>query len=376
MVSSAFSYLLSKHASFCQFGSNDDVYFEEALQQACLAVGNTHPNPPVGAVVVKDGVVIAKGHTEPVGGLHAEIVALNQAGLKAVGATLYVTLEPCNHFGKTPPCVDRILESGIRRVAVLLRDPNPHVKGGGLERLAAAGVVVDLCADSVLRQRAEELLLPFARFILKHRPYVVVKVASSQDRMMAQKPGVRTLITGEESQRLVHRLRGACDAILVGGRTVTIDNPRLTVRLGESLNAKQPLKVVLDSQLVTDPDCLVYASCNGVLVFHTAQAPSERRELFSRRNLKTVEITSDAKGRINIQHALQYLGDLGITSVMIEPGPKLLKSFVEGQHIDELWWFRSPTVLGESGLPMPEFFINEPKQLNVGSDILLIITPK
>lgn len=376
MFSSAFSHLLAKHISPSSSHAGDEVFFAEALQQAYLAVGRTHPNPPVGAVVVKDGVVIARGYTEAAGGLHAEVVALNQAGENAKGATLYVTLEPCNHFGKTPPCVDRILESGIKRVAVALRDPNPHVKGGGLERLKSAGVIVDICQAPVLRQKAEELLRPFKSFILQHRPYVVVKVASSQDGMMAEKPGMRTHMTGYESQQMVHHLRNACDAILVGGHTVTVDNPKLTVRLDEHHKYHQPLKVVLDSRLMTDPASLVYQPSGDVLVLHTPQASLERRQLFEHHHLKTTEVCSDASGYVHIDNALALLAERGIMSVLVEPGPRLLTSLMRGGYLDELWWFKSPVLLGQSALRMPELALKDPKQWAMGSDTLLIAAPK
>lgn len=376
MFSSAFSYLLTKHILPSPSDAGDEVFFEEALQQAYLAVGCTHPNPPVGAVVVKDGAVIARGHTEAAGGLHAEVVALNQAGENAKGATLYVTLEPCNHFGKTPPCVDRILESGIKRVAVALRDPNPHVKGGGLERLKSAGVIVDICQTPVLLQKAEELLRPFKFFILQHRPYVVVKVASSQDGMMAEKPGVRTHMTGHESQQMVHHLRSVCDAILVGGHTVMVDNPKLTVRLNEHHKYHQPLKVVLDSRLMTDPTSLVYQPSGDVLVLHTPQASLERRQLFEHHHLNTTEVHSDASGYVHIDSALALLAERGIMSVLVEPGPSLLASLMRGGYLDELWWFKSPVLLGQSALRMPELALQDPKQWPMGSDTLLIAAPK
>lgn len=376
MFSSAFSHLLAKHILPGPSYAGDEMFFEEALRQAYMAVGRTHPNPPVGAVVVKDGVVIARGHTEVAGGLHAEIVALNQAGENAKGATLYVTLEPCNHFGKTPPCVDRILEAGIKRVAVSLRDPNPHVKGGGLERLKSAGIIVDICQAPVLLQKAEELLRPFKSFILQDRPYVVVKVASSQDGMMAEKPGVRTYMTGHESQTLVHRLRNACDAILVGGHTVTVDNPKLTVRLDEPRKYPQPLKVILDSRLMTDPTSLVYQPSSDVLVLHTPEASLQRRRLFEQHHLKTKEVCPDARGHVHIGNSLALLAEYGILSVLVEPGPRLLASFLQEGHLDELWWFKSPILFGQSALHMPEFSLKESKQWLMGSDTLLIAAPK
>ncbi|MCD6129075.1 bifunctional diaminohydroxyphosphoribosylaminopyrimidine deaminase/5-amino-6-(5-phosphoribosylamino)uracil reductase RibD, partial [Candidatus Bipolaricaulota bacterium] len=219
-----------------------EEYMRRALELARLGEGYTRPNPLVGAVVVKDGEVIAEGYHARYGGPHAEMVALSRAGERARGADLYVNLEPCVHWGKTPPCVDRIIAAGIRRVILAARDPNPLVNGKGVDKLRSAGIEV---VEGVLREEAEKLNEIFFHWVKTQRPFVALKLAMSLDGKIASRTGKSRWITGEEARKKVHELRRRYAAVLVGVNTVLTDDPQLTVR---EVEGPQPLRIVLDSR--------------------------------------------------------------------------------------------------------------------------------
>jgi diaminohydroxyphosphoribosylaminopyrimidine deaminase / 5-amino-6-(5-phosphoribosylamino)uracil reductase len=227
---------------------NDDDYMAMALELAALGAGHVSPNPMVGAVVVKDGQVVGKGYHQAVGGPHAEVHALDAAGAKASGATLYVTLEPCNHYGRTPPCTHKILNAGIKRVVVAMADPNPDVTGGGNHYLQARGIELTC---GVQEKAAKRLNESFVKFIRVKRPFVTLKMAATLDGRIATRTGDARWVTGEAARHRVHLMRHAVDAILVGVGTIAADNPQLTTRLGDG----GPVPASILSVLCWTHDC-------------------------------------------------------------------------------------------------------------------------
>jgi diaminohydroxyphosphoribosylaminopyrimidine deaminase/5-amino-6-(5-phosphoribosylamino)uracil reductase len=354
MATSAFLHLLSSSSS----GAASSM-MEQAWRQAVRGIGRTRPNPPVGCVVATDdGRVLGVGHHARAGDRHAEVVALDDVVARhgagaARGQTLHVTLEPCTHHGRTPPCVDRILHEGIGRVVVGALDPNPRVHGGGVERLRAAGVVVDVVraasppravdfagcdVDDATRCRA--MLQPFASTMTRQRPWVVLKTATSLDGRVATRTGASRFITGDASRSLVHALRDAVDAVVVGASTVRIDDPALTVRDAPSGPdaRRDPLRVVLDRRAEVAPGARVFAP-PGALVLHdpaTTWTPPP--------GVEGVACGTDPPG------VLAELGRRGVLAVLVEAGPRLAASFLRAGAVDELWWFHAPIVVGGDGV--------------------------
>jgi diaminohydroxyphosphoribosylaminopyrimidine deaminase / 5-amino-6-(5-phosphoribosylamino)uracil reductase len=328
---------------------DDERFMALAIDEAERGLGRTYPNPPVGAVVVKDGRVIATGYHAQAGLPHAEAAALDEAGAAAQGATLYVTLEPCTHFGRTPPCADRALTAKLARVVVGVTDPNPAVRGGGLEKLRAGGVLVRLLDQGPVAARARALIAPFASSMERARPYVVAKVASSLDGRVATRTGQARWITGPESRRLVHALRDRVDAVLVGSGTVLGDDPALTVR---EVPGRNPCRVVVDGRLQTAPSAQVYQRHEGdmaaALVLHAAAAAA-RVAAFD--GAGVLRLPCGGGERVDLALALRALGARGLTSVLVEPGPGLLGALLAGGLVDELWWFTAPVLIGADGRP-------------------------
>lgn len=335
----------------------DDHFLWRAAQQADLGQGRCSPNPPVGAVVVRDGVVVGEGFHARAGGAHGEVEALDRAGANARGATLYVTLEPCNHHGRTGPCTERILAEGIRRVVVGVRDPNPHVVGNGMARLSSEGVEVSL-AQGPSADRCAALIAPFAKNSLQQAPWVVAKVAASLDGRVG-KPGVpRFPITGPVAQNWVHTLRDRVDAILVGAGTTIGDDPSLSVRheIPERPDAKNPVRFVIDSALRTSPRARVYQRQErdpegrpGAYVVHIPGLEADVLGRFDEAGVQRIEVPPDA-GQVSIPALWAALSRLGLTSVLVEPGPRLFRALIDHAVIDELWWFQAPVLLGTEAL--------------------------
>jgi diaminohydroxyphosphoribosylaminopyrimidine deaminase/5-amino-6-(5-phosphoribosylamino)uracil reductase len=318
----------------------DSQWMRRALELAERGWGQVSPNPLVGAVVVSDGQVVGEGAHRRFGGAHAETEALDAAGTRARGATLYVTLEPCTHHGKTPPCVDAIIRAGIARVVVAIRDPNPQA-GGGIERLQAAGIHADV---GVLADGAAELNAPFLHAFRSDRPWVTLKLAVSLDAAIAYASRTSSWLTGPEARRRVHHLRAGFDAIAVGMGTVLADDPLLTVRDADPPRIP-PTRVIfsrtgrlpLTSRLAQRTDEA------PVLVFGTATDPSYDHAL---RGLG-VEVLNSA----SITDALHQLRGRGIQSLLVEGGASLTASLLESDLIDRLVLFQAPIVLGEGSVP-------------------------
>jgi diaminohydroxyphosphoribosylaminopyrimidine deaminase/5-amino-6-(5-phosphoribosylamino)uracil reductase len=318
-----------------------------ALTLGRRGLGNTWPNPAVGAVVVKDGVVIGRGWTQPGGRPHAETEALRRAGEQARGGTLYVTLEPCSHHGKTPPCVDAIISAGIARVVSALGDPNPKVAGEGYARLRAAGIAVTegLGAEEARRDHAGHI-----RRILDDRPHVTLKFAVSADGKAALAGRQPVQITGEETRARVHMMRAMSDAILVGIGTVLADDPELTCRLPGML-AASPVRVVLDPALRLPLQSRLVAGAGKVpvWVFCTKDAPAEREQMLAGLGV-TVIRTDSGSGGLDFPAVLRALGERGITRLMVEGGPRVAASLLRADIVDEAVLLRGSLTIGAEGV--------------------------
>jgi diaminohydroxyphosphoribosylaminopyrimidine deaminase/5-amino-6-(5-phosphoribosylamino)uracil reductase len=325
--------------------SDDEKMMMAALEQGRL--GHPSPNPHVGAVVVKNGEVIAKGHHERAGEDHAETAALKAAGTKAKGATLYVTLEPCNHVGRTPPCTDSILAAKVARVVIGCRDPNPHVAGGGVEKLRAAGIDVVI---GVREPDARALIAPWSKFVTKGLPYLSLKLALSLDGRIATRSGASKWVTGPEARVRVHALRAAHDAIAIGIGTAVADDPRLTVR---DAPGGSPVRVVFDTKLRLPPHARLVESASEIptLVLCSVDAPASNEEALVTRGVEVVRAPSSAEGRIDPQAALRLLASRGIVTLMVEGGAELAGSILAGRLCDELHAFIAPSLLGPRGRP-------------------------
>lgn len=369
----------------------DAEWMKLALQLAAAALGQTSPNPVVGAVVVRDGELVGMGAHLRAGEPHAEVHALRMAGEKAAGAVLYVTLEPCNHHGKTPPCTEQIIAAGIRKVVVGCRDPHPLVQGSGIARLRSAGleVVVGVCEEE-----ARRLNRFFFKWAETGRPFVTVKTAATLDGKLAAYTGDSRWVTGEAARRQVHRMRREHDAVMVGINTVLQDDPQLTVRLGQG--NKQPLRVVVDSQLRLPLDCrLVRDGEAPTLIFTTAGSPEEKRARLQELGVEVAVVPAapspDGKSgepamRVDLAAAMRELGKRGVTSVLAEGGGTLNFALLERRLVDQVVAFIAPKLIGGRQAPTPFDGTGWPEMAaavrlvdvrmeQVGEDYCLIGTP-
>ncbi|TMB28354.1 MAG: bifunctional diaminohydroxyphosphoribosylaminopyrimidine deaminase/5-amino-6-(5-phosphoribosylamino)uracil reductase RibD [Deltaproteobacteria bacterium] len=326
----------------------------EALVEAERGRGRTHPNPIVGALVVSGGRVIACGHHERAGGPHAEVVALEKAGARARGADLYVTLEPCNHHGRTPPCTDAILASGVRRVVVGSIDPNPLVHGRGIRRLRGAGVRVD---PGVLGEECDRANEQWFKFITRKIPWVVLKAAVTLDGKLATRSGDSRWVTGPLARARVHELRDRLDAVLIGIGTALADDPRLTAR---GKGQRDPVRIVVDPRARLSPEArlLRQRSAAETIVAVTLAAPRERVRALEQSGATILRCRHDRKGRILLRDLLRRIAGRGLTTVLVEGGSRILGSFLRERSWDELFLFFAPKVLGEdalswAGMPSP-----------------------
>ena len=314
---------------------------QEAIQIAKKGCGNVHPNPCVGAVLVKNGRVILSGAHLKFGGSHAEVAAISKNPSLARGATLYVTLEPCAHYGKTPPCADFVARHGIKKVVIGMQDPNPLVSGRGLRFLKKARLEV-VCG--VLEKECRELNKDFSHWIRHQMPYVLVKAAQSLDGKIATRSGESRWITGSPARKFGHQLRAEADAILVGVNTVLKDNPRLSARA--SKKAPQPLKVILDSHLRTPVSAKVFSrqSPAPVIIFTTEAAAKNRRNLY--RGKAEIISVKKKNGHVDLISALKILGKRGVVKLLIEGGGEVISSAFSAGVVKEAYFFIAPTVIG------------------------------
>lgn len=344
---SAFAHLLPSPTTTTSPPGTWDAALDVALQAAASGIGRTRPNPPVGCVIVAaDGTVLGRGFHARAGEAHAEVRAIEDAkarhGVDAVsGATAVVTLEPCAHHGRTPPCATRLIAEGVRRVVVGCRDPNPQVDGKGIAALRAAGIDV-VIVDGPRADACAAMLQPFSSLVARKRPWVILKTATTLDGKVATSTGVSRFITGPQSRRLVHGLRDAVDAVVVGAGTALADDPALTVRNWQRPDGtaiRDPLRVLLDArgeiplthQLFDPP---------GALRFHEAL----------RRPKPIPGVENVGLDRVRLPAVLEVLGARGLLAVLIEAGPRLAAGALRDGVVDELWWFRAPSLIGGDGV--------------------------
>ena len=330
--------------------SVDQRYMQLALTLGRRGQGRTWPNPAVGAVVVKDGVIVGRGWTQPGGRPHAEPEALRRAGEAARGATLYVTLEPCSHFGKSPPCVDAVIASGISRVVSAIEDPNPEVAGKGHAKLRAAGITVDVGLGAA--EAAYDHAGHFRR-IRDRRPHVILKLAVSADDKIAAAGRRPVAITGDVAKTRVHLLRAHCDAILVGIGTVLADDPLLTCRL-PGMEARSPVRVVLDRSLRIPGESRLVHSARAtplwVATSETAEAAAAMK--LGAAGAQVLRIPSDlAKPGLDLTGVLHALSEKGVSRLMVEGGARVASSLVSAGLADEIWLLRGPATVGADGVP-------------------------
>jgi len=328
----------------------DARFMQLALTLGRRGQGRTWPNPAVGAVVVKDGVIIGRGWTQPGGRPHAEREALKRAGDAARGATLYVTLEPCSHFGKSPPCVDAVIAAGIARVVSAIEDSNPEVAGQGHTKLRAAGIAVDvgLQAAEAARDHAGHF-----RRVRDRRPHVILKLAVSADDKIGAPGHKPVAITGEAARTRVHLLRAQCDAILVGIGTVLADDPSLTCRL-PGMEACSPVRVVLDRSLrIPGTSRLVHSARETplwVMTSDLSEAPAAMKLGAAGAQVIRVAAAATPPG-LDLPAVLHALSEKGISRLMVEGGARVASSFVAAGLIDEVWLLRGPDAVGADGIP-------------------------
>jgi diaminohydroxyphosphoribosylaminopyrimidine deaminase/5-amino-6-(5-phosphoribosylamino)uracil reductase len=324
-----------------------------ALKEARKGMGRTSPNPCVGAVVVRDQAVIATGYHKKAGTPHAEIHALRQAGASACGATLYVTLEPCNHTGRTPPCSRAIVASGINRVVVGMEDPNPLVDGGGNRYLQSQGLEV---LSGVLAAECREINRPFIKHITQGLPWVVMKAGMSLDGRISYQPHQSGWITGTASVRKVHRLRDRVDAILVGSTTVMVDDPALTTRLPHG-RGRDPIRIILDTHLrISESARLLHLDSSApTWIFCGTGVSREKMEKFSGSGKVSIcQVGCGKDGRVDLRQMLMLLAREGVTSLLVEGGATIHGAFLREKLVDHVNLFIAPIFAGSQGTPVVE----------------------
>ncbi|GGD03913.1 riboflavin biosynthesis protein RibD [Thalassobacillus devorans] len=318
----------------------DEQYIKLAIDMAKPTVGQTSPNPAVGAVVVKDNEVVGLGVHIKAGEAHAEVNALKMAGDKAAGATIYVTLEPCSHYGKTPPCAQAIIDAGMKRVVIASSDPNPQVAGRGVKMLENAGIEV---VTGVLKEQADHLNTDFFHYIETGTPYVFLKTAMTLDGKIATSSGESKWITGEAARNDGHNYRRRCDAILVGVQTVINDDPKLTTRIEG--NGKNPIRIILDNHLRTplSSQLLQNDEAPTWIITSSRVSPHQLKAYRSKGHVEVISLKSPA---IKIAEVLSYLGEKEVTSLLVEGGGTIADAFVRAGKINELITYIAPKLLG------------------------------
>lgn len=322
-----------------------EYYMRQAIRLALKAKGKTFPNPLVGAVVVKNGSIVGRGYHKMAGEYHAEVAALTNADGEALGSRLYVTLEPCQHFGKTPPCVDMIVESGVSEVIVATRDPNPVNNGKGILKLRRNGIKV---IEGVLKKEATRINEIFNKYITTGLPFVIVKVAQSLDGKIATYTGESRWITSDEARRYAHKLRADADAILVGVNTILKDDPLLTVRYRlRAQGLSQPIKIILDSKLRTPPDARIFSKTESqapVIIATSKNALLNRIRRLEKKGARILFIKS-------LHGLMKQLAALEISSVLIEGGGETIASALRERLVDKIYIFIAPKLIGGRDAP-------------------------
>lgn len=354
----------------------DKFFMERALRLAEKGVGSTSPNPMVGAVLVKDGEIIGEGFHKKAGEPHAEVLALKQAGERARGAELFVTLEPCSHYGRTPPCVQAIIKAGVTGVVAAMEDPNPLVSGRGIKMLEEAGIQVRV---GVMEERARKLNEVFIKYITTKKPFVVGKIAQSLDGKIALSSGISRWITGEPARIRAHELRSRYDAVMVGIGTVLADDPLLTCRLPG--REKDPVKIVVDSTLKIPVNARLFQDSGKVIIAATQKADRQKMRVLKELGADIIETESNGGDMVNLPQLFEILGTMGITGVLVEGGSRLLASLSKEELLDKLIIFMAPRLIGAEGLSsVGNLFVDELKKTprftiesleQIGEDIML-----
>jgi len=328
-----------------------NIFMREALRHARKGLGRTSPNPAVGAVIVREGRVIAGGYHRRAGGNHAEVEALAGLGGKAKrGDILYVTLEPCNHQGRTPPCTKAILSSGLKKVVVGMRDPNPRVSGGGCEFLAGKGVEVTV---GILEPECRRLNEAYIKFVTTGRPFVAAKSALTVDGWTGTSTGHSQWITNEKSRQFVHRLRDKADGVMVGVGTVVADDPSLTARLGNR-KGRDPLRIIVDTHLRIPPEAKVLNtdSPSGTVIAVGDDVPAARLRRIQKGGVSAL-LCPKKGGRVDLAALMDILGKMSVVSLLVEGGSTLMGSLIRERLIDKFYFFVAPKILGGGdGIPV------------------------
>ena len=327
-----------------------------ALALARRGLGNAWPNPAVGCVVVRHGRVVGRAVTAPGGRPHAERLALTMAGPAARGATAYVTLEPCSHHGRTPPCTEALIAAGVARVVIAIRDPDPRVDGAGIAQLRAAGIAV---TEGGLAAEAEEVNAGFFSRVRRGRPLVTLKLASTLDGRIASRSGESRWITGEPARRMAHALRGRHDAVMVGVGTVMMDDPDLTCRL-PGYKPVSLVRVVADSHLRTRLTSRLVATAGQTPTWLITRdgADAGRRRALEQAGAAVITVAAGTPG-VDLSAALTVLAGRGITRVLVEGGAQMAAALLRADLVDRVAWFHAPTVMGGDGWPAAEAFGTE-----------------
>lgn len=334
-------------ASDCQHHA---AYMKLALREALKAKGRTSPNPLVGAVIVTGKTIVGKGFHQKAGTPHAEIYAFAQAGERASGATLYVTLEPCNHHGRTPPCTHAVLQAGIQKVVVGMTDPNPLVSGKGIAFLQSHGVEV---VTGILEKECRRINYPFLKWIETGLPWVILKAGVSLDGKIATAKGHSNWITNEKSRRIVHHLRDQVDAILIGVDTALHDDPSLTTRL-PGKGHRDPVRVVLDTnlRLPVTARLITQDSAAATLIFCRSDCDEQRKQKLQQAGAVVVPVTLGVDGQIDLKVVLSELGSREMTSILVEGGGKVHGAFLRHRLVDQVQLFYGPCFLGGDGISL------------------------
>lgn len=362
----------------------DEQYMQRALDLAALALGRTSPNPVVGAVIVQGDKIVGEGYHQKAGTEHAEIHALRQAGNLARGATVYVTLEPCSHYGKTPPCADALIAAGVSRVVAAVLDPNPLISGQGMEKLKRAGIETQI---GVLAEPAQRLNEVFFKYITTDRPFIAMKTAMTLDGKIATFQGNSKWITSAPAREYVHQLRNRYDGIMVGIGTVIADDPRLNTRLNDT-DVHDPVRIIIDGELLLPITSQIVKTSRQqrTLVFTSHYAEPDREERLKSYGVEVIR-TDGKTDQLDLNRIMHYLGQQGITSVLIEGGAGLNASLWEHGLVDKVYWFIAPKIVGGVKAPGPIAgagipVMNEAIELTnmrveqVGTDLLIEAYPR
>ena len=353
--------------------NNNELFIRKCIKLATLGEGKVSPNPLVGAIVVDiDENVVGEGYHQKYGEAHAEINALNKAGNRAKGGTIYINLEPCSHWGKTPPCADRIIEAGIKKLVIGMIDPNPLVAGEGIRKCQAAGIDVTI---GVLNKECEKLNEIFIKNITKNKPFIAIKTASTIDGKIATKEKSSKWITSESARDEVQKLRNRYDAILTGSGTIVADDPSMTCRM---LDGRNPVRLIIDSELKTSPISKVYNDDGTRVIIGASELVEAHKTLQYRENVEIVFCPVTSEGKINLDYFIEMLYKKGIYSILVEAGGILNGKIIESKLVDKFYFFIAPKILGDnSGLSLVDGYkitdINQ--SLKISFDSVKVFEP-